>query len=56
VGTQAIKKALPAVTSSTDAGKGLNWVQQMVNACNGGCHFDYINIVSDHSSFQLCYI
>ncbi|KAJ7857372.1 hypothetical protein B0H13DRAFT_2672771 [Mycena leptocephala] len=40
----AIKKALPAVTSSTDAGKGLNWVQQMVNACSGGCHFDYINI------------
>ncbi|KAJ7729163.1 hypothetical protein B0H16DRAFT_1470139 [Mycena metata] len=40
----AIKKALPAVTSSTDVGKGLNWVQQMVKACNGGCHFDYINL------------
>jgi hypothetical protein len=25
----------------------------MVNACSGGCLFDYINIVSDHSSFPL---
>ncbi|KAJ7659084.1 hypothetical protein DFH06DRAFT_1281696 [Mycena polygramma] len=40
----AIKKALPAVTSSNEGGKGLNWVQQMVNACGGGCYFDYINL------------
>ncbi|KAJ7355877.1 hypothetical protein DFH08DRAFT_853801 [Mycena albidolilacea] len=40
----AIKKALPAVTSSTNAGQGLDWVQQMINACAGGCFFDYINL------------
>ncbi|KAJ7670875.1 glycosyl hydrolase catalytic core-domain-containing protein [Mycena polygramma] len=40
-GARAIKKALPAVTSSNE---GLNWVQQMVNACGGGCYFDYINL------------
>ncbi|KAJ7792454.1 hypothetical protein B0H14DRAFT_3889930 [Mycena olivaceomarginata] len=32
----AIKKALPAVSSSTSAGQGLDWVQQMVSACAGG--------------------
>ncbi|KAJ6527109.1 glycosyl hydrolase catalytic core-domain-containing protein [Mycena capillaripes] len=40
----AIKKALPAVTSSPNAGQGLDWVQQMINACGGGCFYDYINI------------
>ncbi|KAF7299323.1 Glyco-hydro-cc domain-containing protein [Mycena indigotica] len=40
----AIKKALPAVTSSTNPGQGLDWLQQMVAACNGQCFFDYINI------------
>ncbi|KAJ7834425.1 hypothetical protein B0H13DRAFT_1639617 [Mycena leptocephala] len=39
-----IKKALPAVSSSENAGQGLNWVQQMVSACGGGCFFDYINL------------
>ena len=40
----AIKKALPAVTSSTSAGQGLDWAKQMVSACAGGCFFDYINL------------
>ncbi|EJF56989.1 hypothetical protein BD309DRAFT_957986 [Dichomitus squalens] len=40
----AIKKALPAVTSSTSAGQGLDWVQQMINACAGNCYYDYINL------------
>ncbi|KAF8209573.1 glycosyl hydrolase catalytic core-domain-containing protein [Mycena galopus ATCC 62051] len=40
----AIKKALPAVTSSSNAGQGLDWVQQMVKSCGGGCFYDYINI------------
>ncbi|KAF7337862.1 Glyco-hydro-cc domain-containing protein [Mycena venus] len=39
-----IKKALPAVSSSANAGQGLDWVQQMVSACGGGCFYDYINI------------
>ncbi|KAJ7685673.1 hypothetical protein DFH06DRAFT_967974 [Mycena polygramma] len=40
----AIKKALPAVSSSQNAGQGLDWVQQMVSACAGQCFYDYINI------------
>ncbi|KAJ7656164.1 hypothetical protein DFH06DRAFT_1091552 [Mycena polygramma] len=40
----AIKKALPAVTSSSSAGQGLDWVQQMVSACAGNCYYDYINL------------
>ncbi|KAH8928623.1 glycoside hydrolase family 128 protein [Atractiella rhizophila] len=40
----AIKKALPAITSSTSAGQGLDWLQQMVNACAGGCYADYVNL------------
>ncbi|CAK5263627.1 unnamed protein product [Mycena citricolor] len=39
-----IHKALPAVTSSTSAGQGLDWLQQMVNACAGRCFYDYINL------------
>jgi hypothetical protein len=42
----AIKKALPSVTSDGSAGKGLDWVAQMISACGGGCYFDYINLVS----------
>ncbi|KAJ7878967.1 hypothetical protein B0H14DRAFT_3435206 [Mycena olivaceomarginata] len=43
----AIKKALPAVSSSTSAGQGLDWVQQMVSACAGGASsITYINIVT----------
>ncbi|KAJ6520378.1 hypothetical protein C8R45DRAFT_58931 [Mycena sanguinolenta] len=48
----AIKKALPAVTSSTTAGQGLDWVQQMINACAGGCFYDYINIHWYGQNFQ----
>ncbi|KAJ6468508.1 hypothetical protein C8R47DRAFT_989937 [Mycena vitilis] len=40
----AIKKSLPAVSSSTTSGQGLDWVQQMVSACAGQCYYDYINI------------
>jgi len=40
----AIKKALPAITSSTSANQGLDWLQQFVNACAGGCFADYINL------------
>ncbi|KAH0839551.1 hypothetical protein J3R83DRAFT_440 [Lanmaoa asiatica] len=41
-----IKKALPAVTSSTASGEGLSWVSDMITACAGKCSFDYINLVS----------
>jgi len=40
----AIKKALPAVTSSTNAGQGLSWVAEMIESCAGECFFDYINL------------
>ncbi|KIJ63552.1 glycoside hydrolase family 128 protein [Hydnomerulius pinastri MD-312] len=40
----AIKKALPAVTSSTTAGEGLSWVSEMISSCAGQCYFDYINL------------
>jgi len=40
----AIKKSLPAVSSSTSSGQGLSWVQQMVSACAGQCYYDYINL------------
>ncbi|KAF8205540.1 hypothetical protein K438DRAFT_1756915 [Mycena galopus ATCC 62051] len=40
----AIKKALPAVTSSTSSGQGLDWVAQMISACGGQCFYDYINV------------
>ncbi|KAF8554986.1 hypothetical protein OG21DRAFT_1508275 [Imleria badia] len=39
-----IKRALPAVTSSTAPGQGLSWVSQMITACAGQCYFDYINV------------
>ncbi|KAJ6628170.1 hypothetical protein B0H10DRAFT_1991681 [Mycena sp. CBHHK59/15] len=44
INPMAIKKALPAVTSSQDPGKGLDWLQQMLDACAGQCFFDYINL------------
>ncbi|KAG2130672.1 uncharacterized protein EDB93DRAFT_1243246 [Suillus bovinus] len=50
----AIKKALPAVTSSATSGQGLSWVSQMISACAGQCYFDYINlsyIESAHNQF-----
>ncbi|KAJ3991906.1 endo-beta-1,3-glucanase [Lentinula boryana] len=40
----AIKKALPAVTSSTTSGQGLSWLSEMISACAGACYFDYINL------------
>ncbi|KAG8766197.1 hypothetical protein FRC12_007036 [Ceratobasidium sp. 428] len=40
----AIKKAIPAVTSSQDPRKGLDWAVQFLRACGGLCYFDYINI------------
>ncbi|KAF7296499.1 Glyco-hydro-cc domain-containing protein [Mycena chlorophos] len=40
----AIKKSLPAVTSSTTPGQGLDWLSQMITACAGKCFFDYINL------------
>ncbi|THU95972.1 hypothetical protein K435DRAFT_665355 [Dendrothele bispora CBS 962.96] len=40
----AIKKALPAITSSTSPGQGLNWLNSMINACSGRCSADYINL------------
>lgn len=43
---QPIKKALPAVTSSTNSGEGLSWLSQMITACAGSCSYDYINLVS----------
>ncbi|KAH8828977.1 hypothetical protein DL96DRAFT_1554620 [Flagelloscypha sp. PMI_526] len=39
-----IQKALPAITSSTDAGKGLDWLQQFMDACAGACPHDWINL------------
>ncbi|KZV75735.1 glycoside hydrolase family 128 protein [Peniophora sp. CONT] len=39
-----IRKALPAVTSSTSCGEGLDWLSQMITACAGGCQYDYINL------------
>ncbi|KEP46850.1 glycoside hydrolase catalytic core protein [Rhizoctonia solani 123E] len=40
----AIRKALPAVTSSILPGQGLQWVSQFISACAGRCYFDYINV------------
>nr|GAT43098.1 predicted protein [Mycena chlorophos] len=40
----AIKKSLPAVTSSTASGQGLSWVAEMISACAGQCYYDYINL------------
>jgi hypothetical protein len=39
----AIKKAIPAVTSSTNSGQGLDWAAAFLSSC-GGCYFDYINL------------
>ena len=52
---QTIKKALPAVTSSTASGEGLSWVSEMLTACAqlGQCYFDYINLVGWIRSFFL---
>ncbi|KAJ7831187.1 hypothetical protein B0H14DRAFT_2805122 [Mycena olivaceomarginata] len=34
----------PAVTASQNPGQGLDWLQQMLDACAGQCFFDYINL------------
>jgi len=39
-----IKKALPAITASTQPGQGFEWLQQMLTACAGQCFFDYVNL------------
>jgi len=39
-----IKKALPAITASTQPGQGFEWLQQMLAACAGQCFFDYVNL------------
>ncbi|KAG9090693.1 hypothetical protein FRC07_012037, partial [Ceratobasidium sp. 392] len=39
-----IKKAIPSVTSSRNAGQGLDWAAKFLEACAGRCYFDYINI------------
>ena len=49
------KKALPAITSSGSKNQGLDWLNQMVSACAGGCSFDYINLHwygPDFATFQ----
>ncbi|KAJ7609462.1 hypothetical protein FB45DRAFT_1066864 [Roridomyces roridus] len=48
----AIKKALPAVTASTQPGQGLDWLNQFIAACAGQCFFDYINLHHYGASFQ----
>ncbi|CAE6470969.1 unnamed protein product [Rhizoctonia solani] len=47
-----ITKAIPAVTSSTVAGQGLDWVDGFIRACAGQCFFDYINLHWYGSSFE----
>ncbi|KAF8309266.1 endo-beta-1,3-glucanase [Clavulina sp. PMI_390] len=48
----AIKKALPAVTNSANAGQGLDWLQQMINACGSTCYADYVNLHWYGTSFS----
>ncbi|KAJ7133303.1 glycosyl hydrolase catalytic core-domain-containing protein, partial [Mycena epipterygia] len=37
--------------SSTSYGKGLNWLQQMIDVCNGQCSYGYINLNHYSTSF-----
>ncbi|KAF9055530.1 hypothetical protein BDZ89DRAFT_23400 [Hymenopellis radicata] len=48
----AIKKAFPAVTSSSSSGQGLSWLASMISACGGGCYADYINLHWYGNSFS----
>ncbi|KAI5306429.1 hypothetical protein KEM56_000955 [Ascosphaera pollenicola] len=32
----------PAITSSEDSGKGLNWMDQFLDQCNGACNIDFM--------------
>ncbi|KAG8218216.1 hypothetical protein J3R82DRAFT_3783 [Butyriboletus roseoflavus] len=45
------KKALPAVSSSTNPSEGLNWLSEIMSACNGECQYDYCNMHWYGSSF-----
>ncbi|CAE6535315.1 Alkali-sensitive linkage protein 1 [Rhizoctonia solani] len=47
-----ITKAIPAVTSSTAVGQGLDWVDGFITACAGQCYFDYINLHWYGASFE----
>ncbi|PIL28891.1 hypothetical protein GSI_08937 [Ganoderma sinense ZZ0214-1] len=38
------KKALPAITSSGSKNQGVDWLNQMIKSCGGGCKYDYINL------------
>lgn len=44
INPMTIHKGLPAVTSSTNGGQGLDWLSQFFNACGGQCYHDYINL------------
>ncbi|KAK0466187.1 uncharacterized protein EV420DRAFT_1510434 [Desarmillaria tabescens] len=48
----SIKKAFPAVTSSSSSGQGLDWLAQMISACAGRCYADYINLHWYGTSFS----
>ncbi|KAJ7613896.1 hypothetical protein DFH06DRAFT_1286351 [Mycena polygramma] len=52
INPMAIKKALPAVTASQNPGQGLDWLQQMLDACAGQCFFDYINLHHYGATFE----
>lgn len=34
----------PSITSSVDAGMGLDWLNQWIQACGGSCAFDFVNV------------
>lgn len=38
-----VQKALPAISSSTNAGQGISWLDSFISACSG-CYYDYINL------------
>ncbi|TRM56147.1 hypothetical protein BD626DRAFT_538740 [Schizophyllum amplum] len=40
----SIKKAFPAVTSSSSDGQGLSWLDSFLSSCGGNCYADYINL------------
>lgn len=34
----------PSVTSSTEAGKGLDWLKSFIASCTGDCKYDFLNV------------
>lgn len=44
INPMTIRKGLPAVTSSTNRGMGLDWLQSFMDICKGHCYHDYINL------------